>query len=101
MPTTAAATQFDTMAENGRPSCEDVKRLFERVVDRGELLELEKHLYDVCRDWGLDLRERPSIDFPCLYMDGQNRLVRVASNGYYLVHLCPIVEGYTDHDRAK
>jgi len=78
--------QFESLvAENGWPSCEEVKRLLERTVDKEERERLESHLKEESKD----LREtkfgdQSSIyDFGCIYLD--NNFWLSCANGAYLV----------------
>ena len=88
-----ATAQFDSMAENGKPSCEEVRRLLERT--HGDARDaLENHLRKVANISGD--RSRRSM-FVMIYNDGQSTLSR-APNGNYLVSLDPVVTSYSDHD---
>jgi hypothetical protein len=86
-----SVAEFNSMAEDGTPSCEQVRRLLETTHgDARDALErhLRKaaHISDDC--------SRPSV-FLTVYNDGQSTLHR-APNGNYLVSPDPVVTSYSD-----
>ena len=87
--------EFDSMAETGPPSCDDVRRLLEGARENERSL-LEKHLNERRQNCGFDLTELTLSD-PCVYSDGVSRLTR-ASSGQYLVYENSSVSGYSDRD---
>lgn len=94
MTSLSAIEQFKSMAENRKPTCEEVGHLL--AVAGEDRKEFEDYLAGVCKNWGFDLDEYTlSTDFVCVYCDGVSVLKR-APNGNYLAHVDPVVTGYVD-----
>jgi hypothetical protein len=91
-----AMAEFDSMAENAPPSCDDVRRLLEGMKENERLI-LEKHLNERCQNWGFNVTELTFSDtLPCVYSDGVSTLKR-ASDGTYLMFQNSDVSGYSNN----
>jgi hypothetical protein len=92
-----AVAQFEALvekSENGRPPCEDVRRLLEAVRNQNQREILENQL----KNKSENLRVvRPDSDFHPIYSDGVSEMYS-GPDGKYFIMKIPIVESYTDSD---